>query len=147
MAAHEAEAFVDDVEDAAGEFEAGPFRLALQDPVGDVVATLLGAGLELEVAGDLAELGDAHLAQVGDVEVVAVAGGLDLLLLVVLRHGSPDRALGAAGTGTATLTIALIGTELGHEKGLTASRKSTTPPGARAESCRCDARREGMHGA
>ena len=97
VAAHEAEAFVDDVEDAAGEVEAGPFRLALEDAVGDVVAALLGARLELEVAGDLPELGDAHLAQVGDLEVVPVAGGLDLLLLVVLRHRAPDGALGAAG--------------------------------------------------
>ena len=32
-------------------------------------------------------------------------------------------------------------------RGSPSGRGSTTPPGARAESCRCDARREGMHGA
>ena len=56
MAAHEAEALVDDVEDAARVGVAGALGLALEDALDEVVLALLGAGLELEVAADRAEL-------------------------------------------------------------------------------------------
>jgi len=52
MAAKEAEAFVDDIEDAARVIEAGTFCLALQDPIDQILLALLGAGLELEIAAD-----------------------------------------------------------------------------------------------
>ena len=87
VAAHEAEALVDDVEDAGRVGVAGALGLALEDPLDEVVLALLGAGLELELAPDLAELGDAHLAEIGDVEVIPLAGGLELLLLLVFRDG------------------------------------------------------------
>ena len=62
-------------------------------------------GLELEVAADRAELGDAHLAEVGDVEVVALARGLDLLLLLELADGGAEGRIavggGADGCGSA----------------------------------------------
>ena len=47
---------------------------------------------------DLAELGDAHLAEVGDVEVVALARGLELLLLVEFADGGAAAAAHLAGT-------------------------------------------------
>src|SRR5205085_7672681 len=68
VAAHEAEALVDDVEDAARVGVAGPLRLTLEDPLDEVVLALLAARLELEVLADRAELVDAHLAEVGHVE-------------------------------------------------------------------------------
>ena len=50
VAAHEAEALVDDVEDAGGVVVAGALGLALEDPVDEVVLALAGVGVELEVA-------------------------------------------------------------------------------------------------
>ena len=64
VAAQEAEAVVDDVEDAGGVVVAGALGLALEDAVDEVVLAVAGGGVELEVAADLAELGDAHLAEV-----------------------------------------------------------------------------------
>ena len=58
-------------------------------------------GVELEVAGDLAELGDAHLAEVGDLEVVPLAGGLELLLLFVFGDGGAAATDGGASSGSA----------------------------------------------
>ena len=52
MAAEEAEALVDDVEDAGRVGVAGALRLALEDALDEVVLALLGAGLELEIAAD-----------------------------------------------------------------------------------------------
>ena len=112
VAAHEAEALVDDVEDAGRVGVAGALGLALEDPLDEVVLALLGAGLELELAPDLAELGDAHLAEIGDVEVIPLAGGLELLLLLVFRDGGTGSHLGSASR--ATVPLALVGTELGH---------------------------------
>jgi hypothetical protein len=66
MAAHEAEAFVDDVEDAGGIGMAGILGLALEDPIDEVILALGRAGLELELATDLAELVDAHLLEITD---------------------------------------------------------------------------------
>ena len=114
----EAEALVDDVENSAGVVEARALRLAFQDPLDQVFLALLGAGLELELAADLAELVDAHLAQVGDVQIIAFAGGLELGGLVVFGYGGTAHDLAGAATaaGTAiTRTVALVGgTELGH---------------------------------
>ena len=45
------------------------------------------SAFELQVADDLAELRDAHLAEVCDVEVVPLAGGLELLHLVEFGDG------------------------------------------------------------
>ena len=63
--AHEAVTLVDDVEDAGRIVEAGALRLALEDLVDQVVLAIGGLRFELEVAPDLAELGDAHLAEIG----------------------------------------------------------------------------------
>ena len=73
-------------------------------------------GLELEVARDLAELGDAHLAEVGDVEVVPLAGGLELLLLLVFGDGGAAAApMGARRRGRRLRErIALVGAGSGH---------------------------------
>jgi hypothetical protein len=68
---------------------AGALGLALQDPVDEVFPALACRGVELELAADLAELGDAHLTQVTDVEVVALARGLCFLLLVELGDREP----------------------------------------------------------
>ena len=91
VAAHEAEALVDDVEDAGRVVVAGALGLALEDEIDEDVLALAGGGLDFEVAGDLAELGDAHLAEVGDLEVVPLAGGLELLLLLVFGDGRARR--------------------------------------------------------
>ena len=53
VTAHEAEALVDDVEDAGGVVVAGALGLALEDAVDEVVAAFVGIGLELEVPADL----------------------------------------------------------------------------------------------
>ena len=58
-------------------------------------------GLDLEVARDLAELRHAHLAEVGDLEVVPLAGGLELLLLLVFGDGGAAAADGGASSGSA----------------------------------------------
>ena len=100
VAAHEAVALVDDVEDAGCVVEPGALGLALQDRVDEVVLALLGPGVELEVTPDLAELGDAHLAEVRHVEVVALARGLELLLLVVFGHRGAAAAAHLAGATT-----------------------------------------------
>ena len=128
MPAHEAEALVDDVEDAGGVVEAGALGLALEDPVDQVRLVVVRARVELEVAPDGAKLGDAHLEQVGDVEVVALARGLELLHLVVFadrgaaaaaatHRSSPARpAVGAHGAliwGWHLNGVHLLGTERG----------------------------------
>ena len=115
VAAHEAEAFVDDVEDAAGVGVAGALGLALEDLVDEVVLALAGRGIELELAGDLAELGDAHLAEVADLEVVALAGGFELLLLLEFGDGGATASDGIAAAGTAVArAIALVWAWSGH---------------------------------
>ena len=105
MAAHEAEALVDDVEDAARVGVAGSLGLALQDLVDQDVLALGGRRLELEVARDLPELCDAHLAKVADLKVVAFAGGLEFLLLFELRDGGAS-ATSADGVAAARTTVA-----------------------------------------
>ena len=54
-------------------------------------------GVELEVLRDLAELGDAHLAEVADLEVVPLAGGFELLLLFVFGNGGASASDGCVG--------------------------------------------------
>ena len=73
-------------------------------------------GVELEVARDLLELGDAHLAEVADLEVVALAGGFELLLLFVFGDGGATSASdGLASAGTAVAgTVALVWAWSGH---------------------------------
>ena len=116
MAAHEAEAFVDDVEDAAGVVVAGAFGLALEDLVDQIVLALAGSGFELELARDLAELRDAHLAEVGDLEVVPLAGGFDLQLLFVFGDGGAAATSERRASPWAAIagTVALVGSGCGH---------------------------------
>jgi hypothetical protein len=64
--------------------------LALQDLVDELVLAIVGPGVELELAADLAELCDAHHAEVADVEVVALARGLEFLLLLELADGRAE---------------------------------------------------------
>ena len=64
------------------------------------------AASSFEVARDLAELGDAHLAEVGDLEVVPLAGGFELLLLLEFGDGRAaahrwGRVGGVGGCGSA----------------------------------------------
>ena len=120
MSAHEPEAFVHDVEDATGVVVPGALGLALQDAIDELVLAVAGRGVELEIAADLAELGDAHIAQVADLEIVAFAGGLDLLLLLVLADGGAVGRLGATTRSTvAGALIALVGAGSGHLVGVT----------------------------
>ena len=127
VAAHEAEALVDDVEDAGRVGVPGALGLALEDPLDEVVLALLGAGLELEIAADGAELRDAHLAEIGDVEVVPLAGGLELLLLLVLRDGGA--ALDLAAPPRTAIARTLVWTELGHGLGGSLRRDDGPRPG------------------
>ncbi len=113
---HEAEALVDDVEDAGGVGVAGALGLALEDLV-DQVVLAVDRCVDLELPTDLSELGDAHLAQVADFEVVALARRLDLLLLLELRHGSAEGGL-AASSRTA-IAGTLVGAWAGHLVGVT----------------------------
>ena len=114
--AHEAEALVDDVEDAARVGVARALGLALQDLVDEVVLALAGLGVELEVLRDLLQLGDAHLAEIADLEVVALAGGFELLLLFVFGNGGAASASdGIPSARTAVSgTVALVGAWSGH---------------------------------
>ena len=115
VAAHEAEAFVDDVEDAAGVGVAGALGLALQDVVDEDVLALAGLRIELELLRDLLELGDAHLAEVADLEVVPLAGGLELLLLFVFGNGGAATSDRIASARTPVSgTVALIWAWSGH---------------------------------
>ena len=97
---------------------AGALGLALEDEVDEVVLALAAGGLDLEIAGDLAELRHAHLAEVGDLEVVPLAGGLELLLLLVFGDGCATAATdGGAASGSAVALcalIALVGAGSGH---------------------------------
>ena len=115
VAAHEAVALVDDVEDAGRVDLAGVLGLTLEDLVDEIVLADAGRGIELELAPDLAELGDAHLAEVGDIEVVALARRLDLLLLLELADGRAVWGLGtSARTTVAGALIALVWAGTGH---------------------------------
>jgi hypothetical protein len=139
--AKEPEALVDDVEDARRVRMAGALRLALQDPLDEIVLAFLGSGLELEIAADGTKLRDAHLAEVGDLEVIPLAGGFDLELLVVFADG---RALDLAATPGTTVSRTLVWTELGHGREIPSGRRREPRPGwNRAESIRC-AGRSGM---
>ena len=96
---------------------AGALGLALEDEVDEVVLALAGGGVELEVARDLAELRHAHLAEVGDLEVVPLAGGLELLLLLEFGDGrAPPPPMGVRRRGRRLrgALIALVGAGSGH---------------------------------
>ena len=73
-------------------------------------------GVELEVAGDLAELRHAHLTEVGDLEVVPLAGGLEFLLLLVFGDGGATASDGRASSRSAVAgaLVALVGAGAGH---------------------------------
>jgi len=88
VAAHEPEAFVDDVENAGGVGVAGSLGLSLEDLVDQLLPAIGAGSVDLELAPDLAELGDTHLTEVADVEVVPLASSFDFLLLLELRDGS-----------------------------------------------------------
>ena len=91
MTAEEAEALIDDIEDAARVGITGALGLALEDALDEIVLALLGAGRELQVAADRAELVDGHLAKIGDVQIVPLAGGFELLLFLVIGDGGARR--------------------------------------------------------
>ncbi len=123
MAAHESEAFVDDVEDAGGVGMARALGLGLEDPIDELLAADVDLRLELEILADGPELLLGHRAEIGDVEIVALAGGFDLLHLVEFADRWAHRALGsAARAAIAGTLVALVGTggrHLGrtHERG------------------------------
>jgi hypothetical protein len=96
---------------------AGILGLALEDPVDEVVLALGGAGLELELAADLPELVHAHLAEVADGEVIALARRLYLLLLLPFRDRGTEGGLTTASRSTVSGT--LIGAWCGHLDGIT----------------------------
>src|SRR6185436_13507475 len=108
MTAQEAKALVDDVEDAVGVVVAGALGLALEDEVDELVLAVAAGGIDLELARHLAQLGDAHLAQVGDLEIVPLAGGLELLLLFVFGDWCAAAAEGRSTSGSAVARGALI---------------------------------------
>src|SRR5207253_8589363 len=91
-----------------------------QDPLDEIVLALLGAGLELEVAADGPKLRDAHLAEIGDLEVISLASGFDLELLVVFADG---RTLDLAATPGTTISRTLVWTELGHGREIPSGRR------------------------
>ena len=109
MTSHEAEAFVDDVEDAGGIRMPRALGLALEDAIDEVFLAVLRPGFELELAPDGSQLGDAHRAEIGDVEVVALARGLELLHLVVFGDGRAG-ARRRLSTARATITGTLVRT-------------------------------------
>ena len=112
MAAHEAVAVIDHVEDAERVVEARALGLGLQDLVDQVVTAVGGRVLDVELDADLTELVDGHLGQVADVQVVALARGFELRDLVLLRHGQAVGGLGAS-PGSAVAAGALVGA-VGH---------------------------------
>ncbi len=103
---------------------AGVLGLALQDPIDEIVLSLGAAGLELELAADLPQLVDAHLAEVADGEVIALARRLDLLLLFPFRDRGTEGGLTAASRST--VPGSLIGAWCGHLDGVTWVRKCGT---------------------
>src|SRR3970282_1438498 len=122
---HDAVALVDDVEDPRRVGMAGTLGLGLEDPVDEVVLAIVRPGVHLQVAADLAELGDAHLAEVGDVEVVALAGCLELGHLLEFAH---RRAADGIATTRASVAGSLVRT--GHRKGVPArARRGSDRPG------------------
>ena len=61
------------------------------------------------------EFRHAHLAKVVDLEVVPLAGGLELLLLLVLGDGGAPASDGGSSSGSAVaLAIALVWAGSGH---------------------------------
>jgi hypothetical protein len=93
-------------------------RLGLKDAIDELFLAILGSGLHLEVATDPAELDDAHLEEVADIEVVPLAGGLELLHLVEFTDRRAADRVAAART---PITWTLIGT--GHRRRATCTCK------------------------
>jgi hypothetical protein len=74
---------------------AGALGLDLEDAIDELFLAVGCAGIDLELTSDLTELGDTHLTEIADVEVVALARGLELLLLLVLGDGGSHGRLGS----------------------------------------------------
>ena len=90
----------------------------LEDEIDEDVLALAAGSIDLEVAADLAELRHAHLAEVVDLEVIPLTGGLELLLLFVFSDGGATAtADGGSSSGSAVALgalIALVGAGCGH---------------------------------
>jgi hypothetical protein len=97
VAAEEAVALVHDIEDAGAVVLPEPLGLTLEDPVHEVVASVGGNGLDIEVRRGGAQLGRAHLAELGRADLRTVGGAVQLL---VVRHAGGALAL-RAPSGTA----------------------------------------------
>jgi hypothetical protein len=95
---------------------AGALGLALQDQIDQDVLALAAGRVDFKVARDLAEFRHAHLAEVADLEVIPLAGGLELLLLFEFCDGRASTADGGASSGSAVALalIALVGAGSGH---------------------------------
>ena len=131
VAAHEAVALVDDVEDAEGVVQAGALGLGLEDLVDEVVACArVGSPSISRRAPTSSSSVDGHLAQVADVEVVALARGLELGDLVLIGDG---QAAGLGSTARPSIAArALVGT-VRHGVGHTRGRWSPAPEGTGGE--------------
>ncbi len=144
---HEPEPLVDDVEDPAGVIVARTLGLGLQDHVDEDVLALAGRRVHFQVTRDLLELGDAHLAQIADLEVIALARGLEFLLLLELADGRDPGVHGGAASGSSVTgaLVALVWAWSGHmgRSHLWARGRSRWPVGRGTESrawradCRC----------
>ena len=98
MPAHEAEALAHDVEDAARVGMAGALVVALEDgPTRSSLRSWVPVSSSRSGVSSR-ELGDAHLAEVGEHRGRPLAGGLEFLLLLELETGAREVA-GCVGAG------------------------------------------------
>jgi hypothetical protein len=125
---------------------AGALGLAAEDPVDQVVLALAGAGVDLEIAPDLAQLVDAHLAQVAHFEVVALARSLELLHLVVFGYWGAAAAHGHAAAGSSVPGPVVVLTVSGHLNGSHLSWWGRTPRASTAKAGRECARNRPQRG-
>jgi len=107
VAAHEAETLVDDVENPGGVGVAGQLALPDQDAIDELFPCRWARPPSRGSRADGLELVDVHLAELGDVELAAVA----LLVFVIIAHG---RAAGGAAS-RAAVAGTLVGTVDRHE--------------------------------
>ena len=119
VAAQEAVALVDDVEDPGHVGLAEPLGLALEDGVDEVVAALDVGRLDLELLRRGAKLGRAHVAQLGRADLRALVDAA--VQLVDLGEAGGASALGAAARApvAGALRIGSVGHgERGHLQGV-----------------------------
>ena len=109
VAAEEAVALVHHVEDPGPVVLPQPLGLALEDPVDEVVAPVGGDGLDVELGGGRAQLGRAHLLQLGCADLRAVSRAVQL---VVVRHAG--RALTLRASAGSAIPDTRIGNVGGH---------------------------------